>query len=138
MLFWHSIQREDFSFALTQAKSFDRRFNEDGTRVFDLASLAMSNEDYGVAAEAYSYLVSKGTLYPYYYSGKIGYLQARFLEITGSLDYTDDDLNKLEKEYVQVLQELGNSPSSLPLRRDYAKLRRAYYFHDLPMAIEYT
>lgn len=134
MLYWHSIQKEDFAFALIQAKSFDRRFNEDGKRVFDLAQLSIANEDYKVAIEAFNYLIGKGEFNPFYHLARIGSLNARFLQITYSLNYSEDDLLDLEYDYLELIGEMGNSPSSLPLRRDYAKLR-AYYFHDMPEAV---
>ena len=39
MLLWLSIQEKDFELAFIQAKSIDRRQNEDGARIFELAGL---------------------------------------------------------------------------------------------------
>ena len=49
MLLWLSIQEKDFELALIQAKSLDRRLNEEGERVYDLARLCTSNKNYKVA-----------------------------------------------------------------------------------------
>ena len=46
--------------ALTQAKSLDRRLNENGQRVYNLAKLCVTNGNFDIAEEAYKYVISKG------------------------------------------------------------------------------
>jgi hypothetical protein len=134
MLLWLSIQRRDFEFALVQAKSLDARFNEGGQLVFDLGNLCMSNGAYDVATEAYSHLVKKGVMSPYYTESLAGMLRARFLSITGGFGYQTKDLESLEQEYNTALAELGQNARTVLLMRDLAHLK-AFYFNRLEEAI---
>ncbi len=59
LLLWHSIQQKDFAFALVQAKALDRRYGENGQRVFDLAELCVNNDSYDAAIDGYKYIIKK-------------------------------------------------------------------------------
>ena len=60
MLLWLTIQEKDFELAFGQAKSIDRRMNEDGGRIIELAGLCIANKDFDVAIDAYKYILKKG------------------------------------------------------------------------------
>jgi tetratricopeptide (TPR) repeat protein len=126
MLLWYSTQKKDFETALLQAKSIDRRLKEDGKRVFNLARLASSNKFYDVAISAYQYLIDKGSDNYYFLNSKIEILDVKYLKITSTTTYTKDDLLGLEKDYQSALGELGKSPSSISLMRNYAHLQAFY------------
>jgi tetratricopeptide (TPR) repeat protein len=126
MLLWYSIQKKDFETAFIQAKSLDRRLKEDGKRVFNLARLASSNKFYDIAISAYQYIIDKGPDNYYYLNSKIEILDTKYLKITGTTTYTKDDLLGLEKDYKSALDEVGKSPASIPLMRNYAHLQAFY------------
>ena len=130
MLLWLSIQKKDFEFALIQAKSLDRRFNEDGKRVFDLAKLSVANDNYQVAGDAFQYLINKGKNSTYYYQARIGYLKSRFWLITETPDYTPTDLEQLNEAYEKAFDELGLNAYTIKLSRDFAHLK-AFYLGEL-------
>jgi tetratricopeptide (TPR) repeat protein len=134
MLLWLSVQRKDFEFALIQAKSLDKRFHGNGEQVFDLAGLALSNNDYDVAIEAYQYILLKGPEIPFYPDARSGYLRTMFFKITNNLAYSKKDLIVLEKEYKEALTELGYNLKSAGLMKDLAHLD-AFYLSRLDDAI---
>lgn len=134
MLLWMSIQSRDFGFAFTQAKSLDRRFAEDGSRIFDLGRLCLDNEDYQTAIKAFSYVMNKGQDNIFYLSSLIGKLKSEYLRLTSGFNYEDEDLLKLEKEYLEVLEVYGLYPETIQLIRDLAHLQ-AFYLGDLDEAI---
>lgn len=135
MLIWHSMQQKDFDMALIQSKSLDRRFNEEGARLLDLASVCISNEAYDVAVEAYEYVVDKGRTGVYYLDGRIGLLNARYLKITNRFDYTMQDLLDLENEYNKALDEFGENSSTVPIMKYLAHLQ-AFYLDNIEESIE--
>jgi len=130
MLLWLLIQQKDFSAALLQAKSLDRRLNEDGARILNIARLSSANKDYEVAIEAYNYILSKGKNSIYYYDCRIELINTRYLKITESLNYTKDDLLQLEKEYNLAIQEIGNNTNTISLIKNLAHLEAFYLNND--------
>ncbi len=133
MLIWFSVQQKDFDMAFLQAKSLDRRLNEDGFRVYDLGYVCVSNESYDVAIDAFSYLLSKGAANTYYLDARIGLLNARYLKVTNRFDYTHQDLLDLENEYLITLEEFGENSSTVPIMRYMAHLQ-AFYLDNIDEA----
>lgn len=134
MLIWYSVQQKDFELALLQAKSLDRRLQETGRRVFELAKLCLSNKAYDEAIDAYNYLLAKGKNSPHYLDARIGLLNARYLKVTNSFDYTRNDLELLENEYQKALTEFGQNTSTVPIMRYLAHLQ-AFYLDKIDTAI---
>jgi len=133
MLIWHSVLQKNFDLALVQAKSLDRRLQENGFRIFDLAALCITNENYDLAIDAYNYLLSKGRLNEYYLDSRIGILSARYLKVTNRFDYTRKDLTDLEKEYQKALDEFGENASTVPIMKYMAHLQ-AFYLDKIEIA----
>lgn len=126
LLLWHSIQQKDFEVAVIQAKSLDKRLQEDGSRLVQLGDLALSNNSFDVAVGCFQYVVAKGKENPNYLTGKIGLVNSRYLKITGNYDYTQNDLLALESEYVQILDEFGQNRYTIPVIRNLAHLQGFY------------
>jgi hypothetical protein len=126
MLWWYSVQEKDFGMALIQAKSLDRRLKEDGNRVFQLAQLCTSNEDYTSAIDAYKYLISKGSDFPYYYRSRSEILKTRFLKAVSEHDPARKQLIELEKEFEAEINAIGENPNSAFLVKNLAHLDAFY------------
>jgi len=135
MMLWYSIQQKDFESAFAQAKSLDRRYNETGQRVYQVASMASANSDYDVALEAYDYLIKKGKETGFYVPSRMEMLDAKFHKITTSYTFTNDQLQQLESEYIAALNELGKSPMTIPMLRNLAHLQ-AFYLNKEDSAID--
>ncbi len=126
MLLWLSIQEKDFEMALIQAKAIDRRLGEDGERIYELAGLCVDNQEYDAAIEAYKYILKKGENNLLYIDSKIGILNARYLKVTKSYNYTTNDLLELKKDYKSVLDEYGKNASTIVVMRYLASLDAFY------------
>ena len=135
MLIWLSIQQKDFDMALIQARSIDRRMQEDGSRVMKLSDLCISNESYDVAIDAFDYILTKGPESPYYLDARIGLLNTKYLKITNRYDYTLLDLHDLKGEYQKALTEFGENASTVPIMRYMAHLQ-AFYLDEIDQSIE--
>ncbi len=134
MLYWYSIQKKDFSFALIQAKSMDKRFHGDGQVVFTLGQLSLANDDLETAEEAFRYLMDKGNENNYYTESTSGYLNARFRQLSDKMQFDEKDLDGLRQDYLKALEEMGYTAGTVPMMEDLAHLE-AFYMHDLDDAI---
>ena len=59
MLIWLFMQQDEFSAAYLYCKAIDKRLNENGHRMYELATIAHENQVYKVAIDAYDYLIKK-------------------------------------------------------------------------------
>ena len=123
MMIWFSMQQKDFKFALSQAKAVCARFPKKGEgQVYRVAQIARNNEDFDVAEDGYRYLINRGKESDLYMSARIGELDVRFARLN-DLYVTDRKLiNALEEDYKSTIDELGLTPLSVPLVRNYAHL----------------
>lgn len=135
MLLWLSLQQQDFRMAFMQARALDRRLQQEGKPVLEVAQLSTSNNDYRVAADAYAYLMGLGTENRYYMDALVGYLNVRFLSVTGSYDFERADLLEIEQDYIEAINDLGIRASTVQLVRNLANLQ-AFYLEKTDEAIE--
>jgi len=123
LLLWLSVQQKDFSFAFVQARSLDRRFNEDGYRVLEIAELALSNSDYDAALESYKYILDKGKDSPLYLNGLIGFLETRYQQVSNNIRIEENEMIALEEAYVEAIDEFGVHRQTIQLLRDMAHIQ---------------
>jgi len=135
MLWWYSIQQKDFDLALIQARSLDRRLQEDGGRVFQLAKMAVSNQQYESAIEAYKYVVSKGKEYPFYDESRTELLNTRFIQLVSHPNPSQKSLTELEKEFETEILQTDDRTQMVMLTKDMAHLD-AFFLEKNEAAIE--
>ncbi len=135
MLLWLSIQQQDFRLAFRQARALDRRLQQEGRPVLEVAELSKNNAHYEVAAEAYQYLLEQGEEARHYLQALVGYLNVRFLAVTDDYTYDPDDLLEIEQEYKEAIGDLGINARTVSLVRNLANLQ-AFYLENTSEAIE--
>ncbi len=135
MLLWLSIQQQDFRLAFRQARALDRRLQQEGKPVLEVADLSKNSGNYGVAAEAYQYLLDQGEEAPHYLEALVGYLNVRFLAVTDDYTYDLEDLIEIEREYKKAIDDLGIHARTVSLVRNLANLQ-AFYLGNTAEAIE--
>lgn len=135
MLLWHSIQERDFETAFVQARALDRRLREDGERLYNLGNLALSNSAYEVAARSYEYVIDKGDNSYYYVDARVKLLHTRYKQIMSDYHFSTEDLLAIEQRYVELLEEYGKNPRTIPLIKDLSHIR-AFYLDKSREAIE--
>lgn len=134
LLYWLSVQDGDYEFAIIQAKAVDKRFDQNGSLVFELAELSVSNKNYETGIEAFNYIIKEyGRQSPFYYKSRLGLLNARFGKLTSEKDNPSKEIKNLVKDYEKTLEEMGNHPESIKLMRDLAHIN-AYYLDELEEA----
>lgn len=126
MLIWLYIQKKDFYNAYIQAKALDRRNNEIGVRVYNIAELAFENNDYTTANEAYTYVVNKGKDRSYYYKAKFGLLDVLYIQVVNNEITSDKEFQNLENQYLSTVTELGINKTTIEIIIDLAHLQAFY------------
>nr|WP_067060984.1 tetratricopeptide repeat protein [Mucilaginibacter sp. L294] len=130
LLTWQFLQQKEFDLALNQALALSRRQNDDGSNVFELCRTLVVNEAYDAAIRGYEYLISKGDKSNQnYISAKIELINTKNLKITNG-QYTQADLLGLEKDYTDLLNELGRGRGTVFAMQKLANLQ-AFKLHKL-------
>jgi tetratricopeptide (TPR) repeat protein len=135
LLIWMYIQQKDLTAAFVQSKAMDKRFDEGGIRLMDLARIALANKDHATAFKCYDYVLGLGRNDAIYVQARIGAVQARYAELTDQPEPKLEELQELDDRMANTLSELGVTSSTLDLLRDRAHLK-AYYLNDPAGAVE--
>ncbi len=134
LLIWMYIQQNDLTAAFVQSKAMDKRFDEGGMRLMDLARIALANKDYSTALKSYEYVLSLGRNDALYLQAKIGGVKVRYDQLTKQPEPVPTDLQDLDVRMGNTLTELGLNRNTIELLRDQAHLK-AYYLNDHAGAI---
>ncbi len=135
LLAWSFIHNKDYKNALRQYKALDRRFNENGRRIFGLAETAASARDYDTAIEGYGYITGFQDINnPYFFRSMQGSLDARRRKLTEGYDYTASEISALEADYERFLYQFPQNKNTAPIVLQLAQLE-ARYLNNVPKAI---
>ncbi len=135
LLTWVFLQEKDYRGALRQVRALDRRYQENGGRIFQLGQIASGDGDFETAIQAYDYIVEeKGRSSSFYLDAKREALRNRRLKLVEGFDYTETELRELEQQYNEFLDEFGRNKASASIILELAELE-AYYLNDLDAAV---
>ncbi len=137
LLIWAFVQRKDFRSAYIQTRAIDKRLNENGWRVMDLARSAVAEKQYDAAIEAFQYVMDKGKSSPNYMAAKQELLQTKKLKITNAGNYTKQDILSLNNDYNEFVTEVGFNRFAANILSEQARLQ-ALYLYNLDSAIAIT
>ena len=132
MLVWLFMQEDEFDAAFIYSKALDKRLNENGHRMYELATIAHENQSYKAAIDAYEYLIKKRNS-TYLLEAKILKVIAKGERILAST-HTKNDLEKIDNEYQDAINELGINISTAYLIKEYAHLQ-GFYLHNSEKAV---
>lgn len=135
LLYWFSLQKKQFKIALIQGEALDKRYEEQGGRIFQLAKILYSNKEYELSIEAYDYVMSYGQQNRYYQTASIEILQSRFMNIVENAHYQKNDLTALAESYEALLKKYGENASTVKLMMNLAHLY-AFYLKNTDKAIK--
>jgi tetratricopeptide (TPR) repeat protein len=122
---WLFIQSKNFNAAYSQIVSLEKRFNGDGYRVYDLATICMENNAFEAARKCYNYLMNIPNS-EYVIEAQRGLLNTRYLEITTNRNYNEEEINTTITEYEQALARFGKQPKMQAIIIEFAHIL-AYY-----------
>lgn len=126
LLIWLNLDEGNYDSALIYSKSLDRRNDENGRRLIELASVARKNFQHEVAQLAYEYVVEykKGSYY--YRQARKELLSVLKEKLENSPVKEKEDLLSLEQAYKNALSELGYNVFTVELVREYAEVLAFY------------
>lgn len=122
MLIWMNLQQSNFTGAFVQVKSLDRRFKENGSRLFSFAGLASKNYEHEIAKSAYQIVIDKGNDFPFYETAKVNILLVQKFKLNGDPLSTKEQYNKLIDQYLKTLNEFGIADFTAPMIRDMSSV----------------
>lgn len=126
LLLWHSIQQKDFPFALIQAKALDKRYGENGRRIFDLAALCVNNESLDAAIDAYNYIIKKNIDSDLVTASRIELINTQFRKYKNELKHDPVELAAMKSGYESLLSNLGTTNATVPLILNLSMLEAFY------------
>lgn len=126
LMIWMFIQKKDFSSAVSQSKSLDKRLKESGGRVLQVARISLANDYYSEALEAYAYLISKGSGTPAYFISKKEMALAAYERLLRNPSFTAEDLNKVLVQLQEAYTISTDGESALRLAVSLAHLKAFY------------
>ncbi|HRH37204.1 MAG TPA: tetratricopeptide repeat protein, partial [Flavobacteriales bacterium] len=135
LLIWMYIQQKDLASAFIQCKALDKRNDEGGQRLMELAQIASANRDHATAFKCYDYVVALGRNDSNFLLARIGAVRTRYLQLTEESDPQQADLLELDARMAAAIASLGLNKSTLELLRDRAHLN-AYYLDNHQAAID--
>lgn len=134
ILIWHLVQQKEFYKAFIQTRALDRRFKQDGQKVFELAQTALVNKDYRNAIQMYEYVLKEypqGQYYTYARRNAI-FCKEEVVKTTYPVNLTD--IRNLIKDYQSMFTDLGRNIKTMEALRNTAQLY-AFYLNERDTAI---
>ncbi len=136
LLQWVFIEKKEYDKALRQARSLDRKYNENGTRVAEIAAIAYNDGDYDTAIKAYEYLTQIESINSsLFINSKKALLRAKKNKVILSYDYELYQLDTITAEYKTFINSFGINSQTEQIVKEYADFQ-ALYKNDLLGAIE--
>lgn len=135
LLIWFFLQENKFPGALRQSIALDRRTGQEDMQIIQLGHMALNNEKYADAKNAFDYLLGKGEQNPLYTQSYALNIHASYLQY---INETPDDIPKgmlLAELFDRGLTYLGFGAPTLNLIQENAHLL-AFYLNKTEKAIE--
>lgn len=126
LLIWMLVQQKDLEAAFVQSKALDKRLDEGGARLMDLARIALANKEHGIAFRCYDYVIALGRNDANYFTARTGAVSARYAQLTEQPEPAAEALEDLDRRMASTSEEMGLNKGTLPLLRERAHLK-AYY-----------
>jgi len=125
-LAWFLMQRRDFNGAFIQLNALDKRNNENGNRLMNLAIQATNNEEYNVAKKCYDAVIAKGKSSVFYQQASVKKLQMLSLLLNQNEFTTNQEFLALDTEYAAIQKDIVQANELALLKKDWAHLKTFY------------
>ena len=125
-LAWFLMQRRDFNGAFIQLNALDKRNNENGNRLMNLAIQAGNNEEYNVAKKCYDAVIAKGKSSVFFQQASVKKLQTLSLLLKQNEFTTSEEFVALDNEYALIQKDIVQANELALLKKDWAHLKTFY------------
>ncbi len=135
VLSWVYLQLGEYEKARRQIIAIDRRFGENGSRVFKFAQDAYKAEQFATAAKSYQYIIeNKRRNNPYLMQSIRRYLNITSEILVKDTATTHEDFLDIEKQYTKFIEDYGIGDQTADLVKELAKLE-AFNLHNIDKGI---
>jgi len=128
-------QQKDFDGAFVQSRALDKRLKEEGQRIYELAKICVSNQQWETARRCFDYLIEKGPDNLYYDSAIIDGLNVEYLALTQKPQPSNEELLALEQKLTKANERYKSSFLNPVILKNLASLK-AYYLNKSDEAID--
>jgi len=135
LMIWFSMQKRDFASALKQAKAMDKRYNEDGRRIIELATISAENYDFNTAIDGYNYIIGRGETTIFYHDAQMMLLNLKLTQATMTYPANLQQVQAIDKELAQFFQSKTVHNANFRLYRRWISLK-AVQLKDAESAIK--
>lgn len=124
LLSWVYLTQDNYEKARRQIIAIDRRFDENGMRVYSFAQDAYKAKKYKTSAKAYKYIIdNKVNNSPYLIPSIRKYLEISSEILVRDTSTTKEDFLYLENQYKEFIDKYGISNQTATLVIELAKLK---------------
>jgi len=134
MFIWYYLQKKEFAGAVIQVKALDKKKNEFGRRVIEIADVCQANQAFLEAIKAYDYVIGLGESNPYYYMATERKLAVEFEQLTRKSSYTKEEIQTIALGFEKALSTMGKSKKSLGTMTQLARIY-AFYLDETDKAM---
>jgi len=127
-------QQRDFDGAFVQLRALDKRQKEEGSRIYDLAKICTSNQQWETAQRCYEYIIEKGSSNLYYDGAMVDVLNVEYLSLTQKAQPKKEELLLLEEKFKKANDTYANTHLSTFIIKNLAMLQ-AYYLNKPEVAV---
>ncbi|MDR1459040.1 MAG: tetratricopeptide repeat protein [Bacteroidales bacterium] len=135
LMIWFSMQKKDFASAIKQAKAMDKRYNENGLRIFELANIAAKNYDFNTAIDGYNYIIEKGESTILYYDAQIMLINIKLTQAINTYPVNYSQINSIDKELNLYFQHRSVNDVNFEVYRRWISLK-AIQLKDMETAMK--
>jgi hypothetical protein len=135
LLLWFYLQEKTFKKAFVIARSLDIRQQGFGEKVYDVGQIALSNDEFAIATECFSYVVNQGKDKPYYMAAVKMMLETTYKSLFMGQFPSVDAIKDIESQYIKVLQDIGENQNTTDVIRNLAHIQ-GFYLHKYSEAID--
>lgn len=135
LLIWFQVQKKDFYKAFIQERALDKRFSNEGNRLYNLGMLAIQNHDYKVSTMIFEYVAKEYPQGQFYHLVKRLAIFSREEELKSHYPIKREDVITLINQYQNLVDELGVGTKSIEAIRNIGLLH-AFYLNDFENAIK--
>ncbi|MEQ6121344.1 tetratricopeptide repeat protein [Reichenbachiella sp. MALMAid0571] len=134
LLIWVNLQQKNFYGAFIQARSLDKRLNQEGQKVLEIGKIALQNKSYDDAIKMFQYVVDNSKQENYYLQARRYIVTAREEKVKNIYPIDEMALRQLTNDYQQLVNELGYNTNTLEAYRSKALLH-AFYLDEKDTAV---
>ena len=135
LLVWFALQMKDYEIALNQEIALDRRLGDREFDIIYLARIARDNEQYGIAIEAYDYLIKKSNEGVYYEESVVGMTEVQYQNMQMSHIKDIESYSNFDKRIEKECTELGITDKTIPILIIRAEIL-AFRLNEMDKAID--